>query len=74
MSLGLGERDDEIVGLLEYDDTLFTDRTTAQMLEDYISLLTLIVADPAKSLETVALVSVQETEQLSATLVGNLEL
>jgi len=73
LSLGLGEREEEIVGLLEYDESIFTARTTAQMLEDYFSLLALMVADPERSLLTVSLTRQDEIRRLSSAFVANLE-
>ncbi len=73
LSLALGERDKEIVGVLEFDEALFTERTTAQMLEDYVGLLTSIVADPERRLSTFSLTREHEIEQLSAAFVANLE-
>jgi hypothetical protein len=64
LSLGLGELDDEIIGRLTYDDRIFNAQTTAQMLEDYISLLKLMAADPEKKLASISLASA--ANQLSA--------
>jgi hypothetical protein len=71
LSLSLGELDDEIVGKLEYDHRIFSAQTTAQMLEDYLSLLKMMTADPEKNLATISLAS--SAEQLSAAAVANLE-
>ncbi len=71
LSLSLGELDDEIIGKLDYDDRIFSAQTTAQMLEDYISLLKLMTADPEKNLATFSLAT--KAEQLSAAAVANLE-
>ncbi|MET0647779.1 MAG: amino acid adenylation domain-containing protein [Pyrinomonadaceae bacterium] len=73
LSMGLGERDEEIVGLLEYDHEIFTAKTTAQMLEDYFNLLEMMVAEPDKSLSAVSLTSDAETEHLSYGFVADLE-
>jgi non-ribosomal peptide synthetase component F len=72
LSLSLGELENEIIGRLDYDDRIFNTQTTAQMLEDYISLLKLMTADPEKNLATISLASA-EAEQFSAAAVANLE-
>jgi hypothetical protein len=71
LSMGLGELNDRIIGMLEYDDRIFTAETTSQMLEDYYQLLVLMVADPAKQLSTVSLNS--ETENVNSALVASLD-
>ena len=68
LSLSLGELDDEIVGKIDYDDRIFTAQTTARMLEDYISLLKLMAADPEKNLAAVSPASA------AAVATANLEL
>jgi non-ribosomal peptide synthetase component F len=73
LSMGLAERDEEIVGVLEYDENIFTAETTAQMLEDYSSLLALMTTDPDKNLSTVSLTSKDKLQQLSSGFVANLE-
>ena len=73
LSMALGEREKDIVGLLEYDDQLFTAETTAHMLEDYFSLLTLMVADPERILSTVSLTRKEKVQQLSSGFLANLE-
>ncbi|MCA1575866.1 MAG: amino acid adenylation domain-containing protein [Acidobacteria bacterium] len=65
LSLSLGEVDDEIVGKMDYDDQIFSAQTTAQMLDDYINLLTLMTADPEKNLATVS--------QAGAAAIANIE-
>ena len=55
LALSLGELDDGIIGKLGYDDRIFNDQTTAQMLEDYINLLKLMTADPEKNLAAISL-------------------
>jgi amino acid adenylation domain-containing protein len=71
LSLSLGELDDEIIGKLDYDDRIFNAQTTAQMLEDYISLLKLMAADPEQNLATISLAS--SAEQLTAAAFASLE-
>jgi hypothetical protein len=73
LSMSLGEREKEIVGALEYDEDIFPAKTTARMLEDYLRLLTLMVADPDKDLATFSLTSGDEIGQLSSAFVANLE-
>jgi non-ribosomal peptide synthetase component F len=73
LSLGLGERDEDIVGMLEYDENIFTAKTTARMLEDYFSLLSMMAADPERDLSTISLTSKDEVQQLSSGFVANLE-
>ena len=70
LSLSVGELDDEIMGKLDYDDRIFNAQTASQMLEDYISLLTFMTADPEKNLATISLAS---AETLSTAVVANLE-
>jgi len=65
LSLSLGELDEEIVGKMDYDDRIFSAQTTAQMIEDYVSLLTLMTANPEKNLAAIS--------QASAAAVANLE-
>ena len=68
LSLILMETDDELIGYLEYDDNIFTANTTAQMLEDYFSLLEMMVANPEENLSAVSLISDEEIEQLGSSL------
>ncbi len=72
LSMSIGEHEDQIFGKLDYDDQIFNAQTTAQMLEDYISLLKLMTADPEKNLATISLAST--AEQLSAATAANLEI
>jgi non-ribosomal peptide synthetase component F len=74
LSMSLGEAEKGIVGLLEYDDRLFTAETTAQMLEDYLHLLELMVADPERNLSTFSLIKEDENQQVRLDLVANLEI
>jgi len=73
LSLSFGEGEEGLVGLLEYDDQLFTAETTAQMLEDYFSLLALMAADPQRDLSTVSLANEAENEQLRSGFTARLE-
>jgi amino acid adenylation domain-containing protein len=73
LSMSLGEMDKGIIGTFDYDDDLFTAETTARMLEDYFSLLSLMTADPDKNLSTVSLTSEAENEQIRSGFVANLE-
>ena len=66
LSLSLGEGEHEILGKMDYDDRIFSAQTTAQMIDDYISLLKLMTANPEKNLAAIS--------QASAAAVGNLEL
>ena len=71
LSMGLGELSDRVIGMLEYDDRIFTAETTAQMLEDYYSLLDMMVAEPAKNFSTVSLSN--EVQHLSYCMAASLE-
>jgi amino acid adenylation domain-containing protein len=73
LSMSLGERAEEIVGILEYDDQLFTAEITAHMLEDYFNLLSLMVEDPERILSTISLTRKERAQQLSSSFVANLE-
>jgi amino acid adenylation domain-containing protein len=74
LSLGLTEMDQEIGGLLEYDDQLFTAETTAQMLEDYMNLLSVMAANPERELSAFSLAGAPGIGQHDPALVANLEL
>jgi hypothetical protein len=73
LSMSLGERAEEIVGILEYDDQLFTAEITSHMLEDYFNLLSLMVEDPERILSTISLTRKEKAQQLSSSFVANLE-
>jgi amino acid adenylation domain-containing protein len=73
LSLSLAERPEEIIGILEYDDHLFTTETTSNMLEDYFNLLRLMVEDPERILSTISLTRKEKAQQLSSGFVANLE-
>ena len=70
---GVGS-DEDIVGVVDYDEDIFTSKTIAQMLQDYSNLLERMVAEPDRDLTTVSLTSKQEIERLSSAFVGNLEI
>ena len=73
LSMSLGELEKEIAGELEYDENIFPATTTFRMVEDYLHLLALMVADPDQDLSTISLTSNDEIEQLSSAFVANLE-
>ncbi len=73
LSMGLTEFDEKLSGALEYDENMFTANTTRQMLEDYVQLLDMMVADPKRAISTVSLTRSDEIEQLSSSFVGSLE-
>jgi non-ribosomal peptide synthetase component F len=72
LSMCLTEMDQEIGGLFEYDDQLFTAETTAQMLEDYLRLLSVMAANPERDLSAFSLAGA--AGQIDPDLVANLEL
>jgi non-ribosomal peptide synthetase component F len=74
LSMALGERDEDIVGVVDYDEEIFTSKTIAQMLHDYSNLLTTMVAEPDRDLKTVSLTSKHDIERLSSAFVANLEI
>ncbi|HEX8560261.1 MAG TPA: amino acid adenylation domain-containing protein, partial [Pyrinomonadaceae bacterium] len=74
LSLGLAETDQEIRGLLEYDDQLFSAETTAQMLEDFMRLLPVMAESPERDLSAFSLAGGVGAGQLDPDLVANLEL
>jgi non-ribosomal peptide synthetase component F len=73
LSMGLGEQEKEIAGLLEYDEDIFTAKTTARMLEDYFNLLALMASDPEMNLSAVSLTGTDEIQHLSSGFVTDLE-
>jgi amino acid adenylation domain-containing protein len=73
LSLGFTEHDNTLSGALEYDENMFTAKTTSQMLDDYIQLLAFIVADSERAISTVSLTENDEIEQLSSSFVASLE-
>jgi hypothetical protein len=68
LSLSLGEAENEILGKMDYDDRIFSAQTTAQMIDDYISLLKLMTANPEKNLAAAV------SQASAAAAVANLEL
>ena len=73
LSLGLGEFEDKMAAALEYDENMFTAETSRQMLDDYLQILALMIADPNAAMSTVSLTSNDEIEQLSSGFVASLE-
>ena len=73
LSLALAESEGKFTGAFEYDENLFAASTMDQMLEDYIQLLTLMVADPDGTISTISLTRDDEIEQLSSSFVASLE-
>jgi hypothetical protein len=73
LSMGFTESDDKLSGALEYDENLFTANISKQMLDDYIRLLALMVADPETEISTISLTRNEEIEQLSSSFVASLE-
>ena len=73
LSLGFLEHEDKLTGAIEYDQNLFTAETTSRMLDDYIHLLAMMVANPNGEISTLSLTSNDEIEQLSSTFVASLE-
>jgi amino acid adenylation domain-containing protein len=55
LSLTIGELEEGMFARLNYDDRIFSDQTTAQMLEDYVSLLQIMAADSEKNLSAISL-------------------
>ena len=62
LSITLGEGAEQIRGKLEYDDSIFSAETTAQMAKDYINLLALMAEDPDRQLSTVVLEEAREPQ------------
>jgi amino acid adenylation domain-containing protein len=73
LSLGFTEHDGTLSGAIEFDENMFTSETTRQMLDDYIRLLTLMVANPKGEITTVSLTTTDEIEHLSSSFVTSLE-
>ena len=73
LSIGFTEHDDRLSGAVEYDEDMFTAETAGRMLDDYVQLLTLMVANPKAEISTISLTSNDEIEQLSASFVASLE-
>ncbi len=72
LSMGFTELDDNLAGCLQYDENLYTANTTRRMLEDYVQLLDLMVADPERAISTISLIRNDEIEQLSSSFVASL--
>ncbi|HKR11857.1 MAG TPA: amino acid adenylation domain-containing protein [Pyrinomonadaceae bacterium] len=64
LSVTLGEGAEQITGKLEYDDSIFSAETTAQMSKDYMNLLALMAAEPDRKLSTVVLEEAQKAQAL----------
>ena len=73
LSLGIGDLNEQMGVALEYDKNMFTAERTERMLDDYFSLLTLMVANPETEISTISLTTNDEIEQLSSSFVGSLE-
>ena len=63
LSITLSEVAEQITGKLEYDDSIFSAETTAQMSKDYLNLLSLMAEDPDRQLSTVVLEEAANTRQ-----------
>ncbi|HKS09651.1 MAG TPA: amino acid adenylation domain-containing protein [Pyrinomonadaceae bacterium] len=74
LALGFMERDGALSGAIEYDENMFTTETTRQMLDDYVQVMTLMVANPNGEISTVSLTTNDEIEQLSSSFVASLEI
>lgn len=73
LSLGFTEHDGSLSGAIEYDENMFTAETTRQMLDDYLNVLDLMVANPKGEIITVSLSTNDEIEQLTSSFVASLE-
>ena len=73
LALGFMEHDGALSGAIEYDENMFTTETTRQMLDDYLQVMTLMVANPNGEISTVSLTTNDEIEQLSSSFVASLE-
>jgi hypothetical protein len=73
LSIGFTEHEDRLSGAVEYDEDMFTAETASRMLDDYVQLLTSMVANPKAEISTISLTSNDEIEQLSASFVASLE-
>ncbi|HSE18776.1 MAG TPA: amino acid adenylation domain-containing protein [Pyrinomonadaceae bacterium] len=73
LSMILSEREQELAGMLEYDEDIFTAKATAQMFEDYFRLLGLMAVEPDRQISTISLARNDEIEELSSAFVANLE-
>jgi non-ribosomal peptide synthetase component F len=73
LSLCIGESEEQLRGAFEYDESMFTAKTTGRMLEDYHELLALMVAEPEKRISGISLTRTDELEELSSSFVASLE-
>jgi non-ribosomal peptide synthetase component F len=73
LSLCVGELEETMSGALEYDENMFTAKTTSQMLDDYHQLLALMAAEPERPISTISLTRSDELEELSSSFVASLE-
>jgi len=73
LSLGFLEHEDKLTGAIEYDQNMFTAETTSRMLDDYVQLLGLMIADPQGDISSLSLTTNDEIEQLSSNFVVSLE-
>jgi bacitracin synthase 1 len=73
LSLGLSELEDRIVGTLEYDENMFTETTTRQMLDDYFHIISAMVANPNGEISSISLTRNEEIEELASSFAANLE-
>jgi amino acid adenylation domain-containing protein len=73
LSIGFTEHSDRLSGAIEYDADMFTAKTATQMLDDYVRLLSLMVANPNDAISTVSLTTTDEIEQLSSSFTASLE-
>ncbi|HWH77593.1 MAG TPA: condensation domain-containing protein, partial [Candidatus Binatus sp.] len=64
LSLALGERDGRLSGFFEYRSALFADHTIARMVGHFVGLLKGIVADPARPIARLPLISASERRRL----------
>ena len=73
LATGFTEHADTLTGAIEYDENMFTEKTAAQMLDDYLQLLALMVANPNAEISNISLTTSDEIEQLSSSFVASLE-
>jgi non-ribosomal peptide synthetase component F len=74
LSLCLGEFDEGIHGMLEYDQNMFTAKTTSQMLDDYLQIVTSMTIDSEGPIAGLSLTGKDEIEELSSSFVASLEI
>ena len=73
LSLAFGEFADRMTGALEYDEKMFTPKTTSQMLEDYVRIIGLMADDPERAISTISLTRTEEFERISSNFAVGLE-